>query len=84
MMIEFMMEMAVQAGKISLDEADSMVESKVEYKSVRDLVTPVDRKVEDFLRGEIGKKYPDHSIIGEEKGTVTGGSDSCWVIDPIA
>jgi len=83
MMIEFMTEMAEHAGKISLDEAESMAESKVEYKSVRDLVTPVDRKVEDFIRGEIQKKFPDHTIIGEEKGTSMGGSDSCWVIDPI-
>jgi myo-inositol-1(or 4)-monophosphatase len=60
-----------------------MAESQVEYKSVRDLVTPVDRKVEDFLRDQIGKKYPDHTLIGEERGTSGGGSDSCWVIDPI-
>lgn len=78
-----MMEMAEKAGAISLHEAEAMAESKVEYKSVRDLVTPVDRKVEDFLRHEIQKKYPDHSILGEERGTSTGSTDSCWVIDPI-
>lgn len=78
-----MIELAGKAGTITLQEAEAMAESQVEYKSVRDLVTPVDRKVEDFLRGEIEKKFPDQTIIGEERGTSTGGSDSCWVIDPI-
>jgi len=83
MLLNDMMEMARRAGEISLAEAGSMTERQVEYKGERDLVTPVDRKVEDFLRSEIRRMFPDHAIIGEERGSSTGGSDSCWIIDPI-
>lgn len=79
----FMKRIARSAGDICLQEAVTFEADEVEYKSVRDLVTPVDRKVEDYLRDEISKHYPDHSIIGEERGTSQRGSDSCWIIDPI-
>lgn len=83
MVLDFMMSLARTAGEICLQEAEAMDEGRVEYKGIRDLVTPVDRKVEDFLRTEIGKRFPDHAIVGEERGNSLSGSDSCWVIDPI-
>ncbi len=83
MLLAWMRELAERAGAICRDEARTMAEERVEYKSLRDLVTPVDRKVEDFLRGEISRRYPQHAIIGEERGGTADGSDSCWVLDPI-
>jgi len=83
MLLAWMRDLAERAGAICRDEAGTMAEERVEYKSVRDLVTPVDRKVEDFLRGEISRRYPRHAIIGEERGGTSGGSDSCWILDPI-
>lgn len=47
-----------------------------------DLVTELDVKVEEFLREELGKVYPDVAFVGEE----TGGdrtSDKLWLCDPI-
>lgn len=82
MILDFIGDLAKRAGAICQAESATMTESRVEYKSVHDLVTPVDRKVEDFLRKEIAGSYPDHAILGEERGT-SGASDSCWVIDPI-
>lgn len=82
-MLNFMEDMARRAGEICLQESVLMTEERVEYKSAFDLVTPVDRKVEDFLRGEIRKRFPDHAIIGEERGASGSGSGSCWVLDPI-
>ncbi len=81
--LDFILEIARKAGDICLSEATTMGEDRVEYKGERDLVTAVDRKVEDFLRGEIGKRFPDHGFIGEERGTTDSGSDSVWIIDPI-
>lgn len=83
MLLEFMREIAAKAGAICRHEAEHMAEELVEYKSVRDLVTPVDRKVEDFLRAAIGRRFPEHGIVGEERGTSKGSGDSCWVLDPI-
>ncbi|WP_228723295.1 inositol monophosphatase family protein [Desulfosediminicola flagellatus] len=79
----FMKRIARAAGDICIQESLTFETDDVEYKGVTDLVTPVDRKVEDYLRDEITRHYPEHTIIGEERGTSQTGSDSCWIIDPI-
>lgn len=55
----------------------------VEYKtSWSDLVTEVDRAVEQAVRQTILSRFPDHGIVGEEGG---GGWDReyTWVLDPL-
>jgi len=48
-----------------------------------DPVTQADREVETFLRQQIGNRFPDHAIIGEEHGHTRGTGKLCWIIDPI-
>ncbi|MDH3454532.1 MAG: inositol monophosphatase family protein [Desulfuromonadales bacterium] len=48
-----------------------------------DPVTRADREVEAFLREELGRRFPDFGIVGEEGGTTPGRSNVDWVIDPI-
>ena len=48
-----------------------------------DPVTIADKKFEKFIRSKINKKYPSHSIIGEEFEKKETKSDYTWVIDPI-
>ena len=48
-----------------------------------DPVTIADKKFEKFIRNKISKKFPQHSIIGEEFGLKNKKSDYSWVIDPI-
>jgi fructose-1,6-bisphosphatase/inositol monophosphatase family enzyme len=36
-----------------------------------------------LLRDELGKRFPDDAVIGEEEPTSTGSSGRTWVIDPI-
>ncbi len=48
-----------------------------------DPVTAADRAVEAFLREELGRRFPEFGIIGEEEGVTPGSSDINWVIDPI-
>ncbi|WP_338451912.1 inositol monophosphatase family protein [Niallia oryzisoli] len=58
----------------------------IQTKSNRnDLVTEIDKKIEQFFIGKIRRNYPGHKIIGEE-----GFGDSLettagiiWIIDPI-
>lgn len=49
-----------------------------------DPVTEADRGIEDLLRAGIAEAFPDHQVIGEERGT-TGpdGARHRWLIDPI-
>ncbi|WP_136795373.1 inositol monophosphatase family protein [Desulfosediminicola ganghwensis] len=79
----FLNELAEAAGAICVAESASFKEVSIEYKSARDLVTSVDKKVEAYLRSRIAAKFPNHSILGEEQGLLDKQSDSCWIIDPI-
>ena len=61
---------------------------QIHYKGVIDLVTDVDHQSEDFLLGEIQRRFPEHAIQTEESGMIAGGSiggqDCCiWYIDPM-
>lgn len=46
-------------------------------------VTQADEEIERALRKEIGARYPDHGIYGEEEGESAGSTDVRWIIDPI-
>lgn len=46
-------------------------------------VTKADREIEEAIRAEIEKKFPDHGIIGEEHGNKNIDADYVWVLDPI-
>ena len=46
-------------------------------------VTAVDQGVEDRLRAMITEAYPDHGIVGEERGASYPERELVWVLDPI-
>lgn len=59
----------------------------VEFKAVarmRDPVTEADKESERFLKEEIARYFPQHSVIGEEGPLVEGGeSEFVWILDPL-
>src|SRR6478672_10642307 len=67
--------------KSSLSET-LMIETKSDRK---DLVTNIDKKVQDFLIGKITEAYPAHMIVGEESPElkISDNREHVWVIDPI-
>jgi myo-inositol-1(or 4)-monophosphatase len=48
-----------------------------------DPVTDADRRAERAIRDAIAKRFPDHDVVGEEYGPITGGGRFQWVIDPV-
>ena len=48
-----------------------------------DPVTLADTKAEDILRDMIGKRFPDHGILGEEGEDKASGGSLRWILDPI-
>jgi myo-inositol-1(or 4)-monophosphatase len=56
---------------------------QVDFKHAKDLVTEMDRKAEDLILGEIREKFPTHSILSEESGSLPGSADHEWFIDPL-
>lgn len=56
----------------------------VEHKtSGQDVVSRVDREVEELLRAALGAAFPDDGFLGEEYGAAEGMSGWVWIIDPI-
>ena len=56
---------------------------QMEIKGDGSPVTSVDKAVEDRIRGLIADEYPDHGILGEERGATASDNEFVWVIDPI-
>ncbi|MBD3203317.1 inositol monophosphatase [Candidatus Woesearchaeota archaeon] len=78
-MKRFMIDLAKRAGKLA---DNNLFDKSIKYKSTKDVVTDIDIKIENMIKKEIEKKYPDHAIISEESDDVSGKSFT-WIIDPI-
>ena len=72
--------LARAAGKILRDGYDK--EHDVQFKGVIDLVTEIDHQSEEFLLGEIKRRWPESRFIAEESGE-SGGGELTWYIDPL-
>ncbi|MBS0431340.1 MAG: inositol-phosphate phosphatase [Proteobacteria bacterium] len=55
---------------------------EVEFKPDATPVTVADREAEDTIRRLIGRAFPDHAILGEERGR-SGTSEFLWLVDPL-
>lgn len=73
-------ESAAEVALAFFRERDSLA---IEVKGLQDWVSNADKSVEDRLRADLSKAYPDDAIVGEEHGESTGRSGFVWVIDPI-
>jgi len=82
-MIDYIKQMLEVAGNICLSGLTEDLTVKLGFKNAKDLVTLIDRRVEEYIVARIKKRFPDHDIIGEESGSQLSGSDYQWIIDPI-
>lgn len=73
--------MALAAGEVTLEHFGGVVDH--DSKGDGSPVTIADRAAEELLRGRIEKRYPDHSILGEEYGESNEGARVRWILDPI-
>ena len=56
---------------------------QVRFKSRIDPVTDTDQRSEAYLLEQIGKKFPDDTIVAEESGQLNGQHTHRWIIDPL-
>jgi myo-inositol-1(or 4)-monophosphatase len=73
-----------EAGEKIRNSFDSAL--SIQYKSnPNDLVTNMDKEIEQFFIEKIQETYPDHRILGEEGygDNVTSLDGVVWIIDPI-
>jgi myo-inositol-1(or 4)-monophosphatase len=73
--------MARQAGEILRQGYGH--EHTIHHKGAIDLVTDSDQRSEQLIISTIRNKFPEHRIITEESGTLSGDSEHCWYIDPL-
>ena len=70
-----------------INKENESIKEKIFYKTKKkdltDPVTKFDLSIEKKIRNEIIKKFPTHSIIGEEFKNLINKSDYEWYIDPI-
>ncbi len=77
------LDVARQAGALALGYFRDLGALSVEQKGHQDLVSEADRAVETLIREEIGRLFPNDSVLGEEQGLSDGKSGFVWVCDPI-
>ena len=75
--------LADAAARETLPRFRAPIEVRNKLRSGFDPVTEGDREGERAVRAVIERRFPAHSIIGEEFGTKTGGDGWTWIIDPI-
>ncbi len=76
--LKFAKEIALKAGKIMKKYFNNNGE---EYKLDNTIVTKADKEINDYLISKVKKKFPTHSVDGEEKQF--GKSEYVWVCDPV-
>ncbi len=74
--------LADNSRKISLKYFKKKLNVSSKSKDKFNPVTIADTSVQNFINSSINKKYPDHSIIGEES-CLFQNSEYEWCIDPI-
>lgn len=83
-MMEFIKRLAKQAGTLALADGMRLQSANIHTKaSASDLVTDTDRKVEEFIIGELKRRFPECGVYGEESGRDHSEREYCFVIDPI-
>jgi myo-inositol-1(or 4)-monophosphatase len=75
---------ARNAGKVIIRSFEQLDKVEIESKGSNDFVTSTDIAAEEAIIETIRKSYPNHTIIGEESGVLTGSDDDYqWIIDPL-
>jgi len=78
--LDFAKKLAYKAGDLMLKYFKVGVESRV--KGDKTLVTLADEEINQMVIDEVAKKYPQHSVLGEEASDYKQ-SEYAWACDPI-
>ncbi|HET9835151.1 MAG TPA: inositol monophosphatase family protein [Rhodanobacteraceae bacterium] len=78
--LDIALQAARAAGELIARHFERGVE--VEIKADASPVTIADREAEDTIRHLLDRAFPDHAILGEERGRA-GESEFLWLVDPL-
>ncbi len=76
---------AREAGSIAMRRFRTLTADNIALKggSIKNLVTDVDREIEEAIISRISSVFPDHGIISEEAGHVKDSESASFIIDPL-
>jgi len=57
--------------------------SRIRKKAAAEIVTEADTESEEMIISTIHAEFPDHAVLGEECGLITGASEYKWIVDPL-
>ena len=77
--LDFAKEFSYLAGKIMLKYFKE--NNEINYKLDKTIVTKADTEINELLIEEVKKKFPNHSVDGEE--SKFGSSKYVWICDPV-
>jgi len=81
--LNFAQELAKKGSRRLSENFGRLQQSDIETKGAHDLVTRLDKEIEQMYITEIKKKLPGHGIIGEEGGSENEKAEFVWVLDPL-
>ena len=71
------------AGRLVVDERPRLVEASATKSSPTDIVTVMDTRAEELIRGLLLAERPADAFLGEEGNDHRGTPGITWVVDPI-
>ena len=75
------LRVAEEAGGLLLERFHT--EKEVSFKGRADLVTDVDKLVENRIIEALSSEFPEAGFLAEESEPVSGSSELTWIIDPL-
>ena len=78
--LDFAIKISRKVGNILLSEWGGPI-SVSQKSSFQDLVTNMDKKVQEIIVSSIRENFPDEGVLAEEG--LDDSSDKMWIIDPI-
>ncbi|MBV7299060.1 inositol-1-monophosphatase [Enterovibrio paralichthyis] len=83
-MLNIAIRAARKAGDFIAKSAENSDNVETTQKGSNDFVTNIDKAAEQIIIDVIKKSYPEHNIVTEEAGVITGkDTDYQWIIDPL-
>ncbi len=82
-MIAIAKQAALDAGEILLQHFGNIPEEMIRRKSQNDFLSFVDEESERVIIETIRSRYPQHSFLAEEGGSIESESPYRWIIDPL-
>lgn len=77
----FVCDLALRAGELQLSRYERPGE--IREKAPKDVVTEVDLLCEELMISAIEERYPEDSILSEERGGEISASGRSWLLDPV-